>query len=627
MAILINDNTARVQYTATSGQTTFAVPFEFFENSDLKVYRNSTLQTITTHYTLTGAGITGGGNLTFVSGVTLNDIITIVRDIPIKRVTDFPLSGPFNIAALNLQLDQLTAMVQEVNTLVTTRVPLLAEFDQPSTFSVLPTLANRANRYFVFDANGNPSATSTALSVVDFIQTGTGSVLRNVQDKLSEYISAADFGAVGDGVTNDAAAINAAIAEAGARGGGVVMLEAKTYSIGSPLDIKYPRVILQGAGTDAQHDGGPFTTRTTIVATFAGTMVRIRTPYAAEMGGVAQQKYWGAGCKGLVLNCNLIATRAMVVDSVSGVDIDVFGQGCVGAALHEVKCGVTGTDLAEAADVQMSRMVFRGRQTDSVAERSCHLLRLSGSTNANVSINRGPLHGISVYGQHWDGHGIDAVAADNNDIFVGVFRAGGSGKLLYGKGITATGEGFYANNVVFGSGAGGFFAEGTDTAGVITPVHNTIGMLDQANGTPAPTAGTGSRWDVKDSRGTLVGAATGAITLADTAANAVAQRALMGAETVRIYSGSDAHTVFTDGTRSWSIAITSADGNLRLVRLAGSGIINLAANVQLGSQVGFQGTAPIAKPSVTGSRGGNAALDSLLTALANYGLITNSTTA
>jgi hypothetical protein len=43
--------------------------------------------------------------------------------------------------------------------------------------------------------------------------------------------------------------------------------------------------------------------------------------------------------------------------------------------------------------------------------------------------------------------------------------------------------------------------------------------------------------------------------------------------------------------------------------------------------VGFNNTTPIAKPAVTGSRGGNAALASLLTALANYGLITDSTTA
>ena len=44
------------------------------------------------------------------------------------------------------------------------------------------------------------------------------------------------------------------------------------------------------------------------------------------------------------------------------------------------------------------------------------------------------------------------------------------------------------------------------------------------------------------------------------------------------------------------------------------------------SGVGFQGTAAIAKPTVTGSKGGNAALASLLTALSNYGLITDSTT-
>lgn len=43
-------------------------------------------------------------------------------------------------------------------------------------------------------------------------------------------------------------------------------------------------------------------------------------------------------------------------------------------------------------------------------------------------------------------------------------------------------------------------------------------------------------------------------------------------------------------------------------------------------KVGFNGTAPVAKPTVTGSRGGNAALASLLTALAAYGLVTDGTT-
>lgn len=46
-----------------------------------------------------------------------------------------------------------------------------------------------------------------------------------------------------------------------------------------------------------------------------------------------------------------------------------------------------------------------------------------------------------------------------------------------------------------------------------------------------------------------------------------------------------------------------------------------------GASLGFFGTAPAAKPTVTGSRGGNAALASLLTELAGLGLITDSTSA
>src|ERR1700741_3439712 len=45
------------------------------------------------------------------------------------------------------------------------------------------------------------------------------------------------------------------------------------------------------------------------------------------------------------------------------------------------------------------------------------------------------------------------------------------------------------------------------------------------------------------------------------------------------------------------------------------------------NQVGFYGASPASKPTITGSRGGNAALASLITALATLGLITDNTTA
>ena len=55
--------------------------------------------------------------------------------------------------------------------------------------------------------------------------------------------------------------------------------------------------------------------------------------------------------------------------------------------------------------------------------------------------------------------------------------------------------------------------------------------------------------------------------------------------------------------------------------------IRTGGSLQLGGAFGANGASPLTKPAITGSRGGNTALANLLTQLANYGLITDSTTA
>lgn len=86
-----------------------------------------------------------------------------------------------------------------------------------------------------------------------------------------------------------------------------------------------------------------------------------------------------------------------------------------------------------------------------------------------------------------------------------------------------------------------------------------------------------------------------------------------------------------------TIVIAAATKFLQFVNHAQNGAVSVTDTFTLlafGSNqvevsatgIGFFTSAPVAKPTVTGSRGGNAALASLLTALANLGLITNSTT-
>lgn len=63
-----------------------------------------------------------------------------------------------------------------------------------------------------------------------------GSVVTNVEDKLAQYVSVKDFGAVGDGVTNDTVAIQAAL-DAVAVTGGSVYAPAGTYRVSDELTV------------------------------------------------------------------------------------------------------------------------------------------------------------------------------------------------------------------------------------------------------------------------------------------------------------------------------------------------------------------------------------------------------
>jgi hypothetical protein len=76
------------------------------------------------------------------------------------------------------------------------------------------------------EVNGN-NATN-----INFTQSGTGAVTRTVDSKLRDVVSVKDFGAVGDGVTNDAAAIQAAV---NACAGKTIYFPPGTYIVASRI--------------------------------------------------------------------------------------------------------------------------------------------------------------------------------------------------------------------------------------------------------------------------------------------------------------------------------------------------------------------------------------------------------
>src|SRR5687768_17067131 len=79
--------------------------------------------------------------------------------------------------------------------------------------------------------------------VANFTQSGSGASTRTILAKLREVvISVMDFGATGDGSTNDATAIQAAVDAAAGR---IVWFPAGTYKVNSSIELN----VQSGTGT------------------------------------------------------------------------------------------------------------------------------------------------------------------------------------------------------------------------------------------------------------------------------------------------------------------------------------------------------------------------------------------
>ena len=117
-------------YTGNGATTAFSTRFAFNSNSDVEVYLVTistgaeSLQTITTHYTLTGAGTGSAGTVTFVSAPSSSYYVKIRRNTPKTQAVDYVEATSFPASTHEGALDKLTRIVQEMD-LKVDRAPLL----------------------------------------------------------------------------------------------------------------------------------------------------------------------------------------------------------------------------------------------------------------------------------------------------------------------------------------------------------------------------------------------------------------------------------------------------------------------------------------------------------------------
>lgn len=159
--IAINPVSRRVQYTGNTGLGPFAFTFNILADADVAVYKNTTLLTLTSEYTVStnanGTGsitLTGSGNGT---ALIASDVLTIIGARLLERTTDFVAGGDFFAASINEQLDSQVIMAQQLDEKLT-RAIKVNPGDEFSDLE-LPLKADRIGKTLQFNATtGDPEA-------------------------------------------------------------------------------------------------------------------------------------------------------------------------------------------------------------------------------------------------------------------------------------------------------------------------------------------------------------------------------------------------------------------------------------------------------------------------------------
>lgn len=173
----VTDQTQRVQYTASAAQTVFAYTWRVLDDGDMDVYVDDVL---TTAYSVSNVGVLTGGNVTFNTGRTSGEIITILRNMPNSQETGYPAGGRLSTVNLELNLDRLTMFVQDLAEEVAraTKMPktsTLSNIDYPIGTSA----SNRANKIALWNSAGDNLALGTiGTSDIVSLITAKGDLLR-----------------------------------------------------------------------------------------------------------------------------------------------------------------------------------------------------------------------------------------------------------------------------------------------------------------------------------------------------------------------------------------------------------------------------------------------------------------
>ena len=156
----ISSTTVKNSYSGNGTLNTFNYTFKIFADADIQVIirdasATETVKTLTTHYTVTGAGNANGGTIVFTAGniPTATETVVLRRALPQTQSIDYIANDAFPAESHEEGLDRSMMAIQQLQEEVDRSIKLSRTNTMNTTEFAIGS-SDRAGKIFGFDSNG-----------------------------------------------------------------------------------------------------------------------------------------------------------------------------------------------------------------------------------------------------------------------------------------------------------------------------------------------------------------------------------------------------------------------------------------------------------------------------------------
>jgi parallel beta-helix repeat protein len=219
---------APLSYNGDDSTVDFPITWKYFAKAHVVATLRSTTgaettQTLTTHYTLTPAGVAAGGTLTMVTAPATNETLVIELEPSNTQDSSLALGGAFPSSAVEAELDEAAQRDAKIEAVQGRTFKVPKTDTQTGSLLELPVDSLRASKAFHFDSNGKPSMVEPADASGTNVTSASGTQARSHAERADDVFSVKDYGSTLNGAT-----LQAAIDAAELNGGGAVEIPSNT---------------------------------------------------------------------------------------------------------------------------------------------------------------------------------------------------------------------------------------------------------------------------------------------------------------------------------------------------------------------------------------------------------------